>query len=528
MGLYVNPGNIGFKTIRAGKYVDKSDIIAVINNSLGTPDKLTCVSRPRRFGKSFAAQMLSAYYDCSCDSSELFDDLRISRSADYSKYLNQFNVVYLDIASLKTATQDYTNLVSFISGQVANELKELCPLLNHETPLISALTKAAEILQKQCIMIIDEWDAPIRETPELAEGYLEFLRSLFKNSAMTNKAFAAVYMTGILPIKKTKGQSAVSDFQEYSILDPGPFASATGFIEDEVRTLCIQNSLDFGEAQRWYDGYHVGKVESVYNPYSLMMSLKRGCFQSYWRKTSEAGVLQTYLDLNIDGLQDDIVRLMAGDELDVDTSGFKNDPALIADKNDALTLMTHLGYLTFKGHAADTGTVHIPNQEIQTEFEKMLHKASHPRLIELVQASDSLLHDTLALNEPAVASAIELVHDSNYAPNFYNNEQALHYTIKMAYITAVDQYARVEELPTGHGLADIVFIPLPHSALPALVIELKWNTNPNSAISQIRDNNYSLLPQDLCGEVLLVGVSYDTITKKHSCVIENANIPRRL
>lgn len=99
MGVYINPGNSGFAEINDSDYVDKTGLIELINQTVEKKNKLTCISRPRRFGKSYAAKMLTAYYDCSCDSHHLFDDKKISKTRDYQEYLNRYNVIYLDITS---------------------------------------------------------------------------------------------------------------------------------------------------------------------------------------------------------------------------------------------------------------------------------------------------------------------------------------------------------------------------------------------------------------------------------------------
>ena len=279
--------------------------------------------------------------------------------------------------------------------------------------------------------------------------------------------------------------------------------------------------------RRWYDGYELDEVKSVYNPFAVIRAVRSHRYGSHWRQTSAADMLLTYIDLDFEGLQDDVVRLMAGEELEVDTGSFKNDPALIDSRDEALTLMVHLGYLTFEEDFNGRGWVRIPNEEIRTEFEKVLRKATHPELVRLVRASDALLASARSLDGEAVAAGIARVHDSNYAPKYYNDEQALRHTVKMAYISAVDQYARVEELPTDHGLADLVYLPRRRSPLPAMVVELKWNREPAGAIRQMRDRSYEALPFVLVGEVLLVGISYDVRTKVHSCTIEWATIPER-
>jgi len=228
----------------------------------------------------------------------------------------------------------------------------------------------------------------------------------------------------------------------------------------------------------WYDGYTVGNLHSIYNPYSVMHAAVSGKYKPYWKKTSAAETLMTYIDK--EDLQDTVARLIAGESIVVNTESFQNDAITFTCRDDVLTLLTHLGYLTYEEEPDSydddtvTGRVRIPNEEVKSEFEQILRRAKHKSLIALVRKSDQLLRDTLEGKADAVAKAIADVHDSEYAPTYYSNEQSLRYVVKMAYISSVDQYAKVEELPTGHGIADVVFLPKRRSTLPAMIVELKW------------------------------------------------------
>lgn len=526
MGTYLNPGNIGFERIIMDNYVDKTGLIGILNGTIDTTKSLTCISRPRRFGKSYAAQMLCAYYDKTCDSHRLFDKYVISADKSYEKHLNRYDVIYLDMTQILGESGKNT-FVDFIKKKVTGELKEAYPGLKVDSAFSSTLINAVELTGNKFVAIIDEWDAPIREIPEVEKKYLDFLRALFKSSATTSRIFASAYMTGILPIKKGGSQSAISDFREYSVLMPGEFAEYVGFTQDEVFRLCEENGSSFGKMKKWYDGYTLGNRHSVYNPYSVMQALETGKFSSYWKKTSAAETLITYIDMDQDGLQEDIARLIAGESIEIDTDSFQNDVETFTCKDDVLTLLVHLGYLTYE-EVSDSyddgdetaGLVRIPNEEVRSEFEKIIRKSKHGDLIELVKKSDKLLKDTLEGNEGEVARAISDVHESGYAPTFYNNEQSLRYVIKMAYISCVDQYARIEELPSGHGIADVVFLPKRRSVLPAMLIELKWNKDELSALQQIKENNYPKVLKNYGGEIVLVGIDYNEKTKKHSCKIE--------
>ncbi len=522
MGNYLNPGNSGFEAIRKGPYVDKTGLISLINRTIGTKQNLTCISRPRRFGKSFAAQMLCSYYDKTCDSSALFDDLTIAKDPHYTRHLNQYDVIYLDMTGVigEASTAD---IIPYIKRNIIRELTMAYPELEAQESFTSTLIHAVALTGNRFVMIIDEWDAPIREfknNPLAKQNYLEFLRMLFKNSGAASQIFAAAYMTGILPIRKDSSQSAISDFREFSILDPGEYAVFTGFTEDEVRTLCDTYHMEFENAKKWYDGYSFDTVHSVYNPYSIMNAMLTGKFKSYWKKTSVSEALLTYIDMDEDGLQDEIARLISGEEIEIDTEGFENDFETFKSKDDVLTLMIHLGYLAYTEEEHGSGTVRIPNMEIRLEFNKILRKGTHTELLCLIRESDLLLAQTLQGDSDAVAQAVARIHDSNCAPQFYNNEQALRATVRYAYITCIDQYSKIEELPSGHGYADIVYIPKKRSSLPAMIIELKWNKTAEGAVAQIKNRNYPAVLQDLSTELLLVGLNYDEKTKLHSCVIE--------
>ena len=520
MGTYVNPGNKAFAELLNGNYQDKTGMIGLINDRINTPDRLICISRPRRFGKSYAAQMLCAYYDHTCKSDSLFDDKEIAKIKNYKKHLNKYNVVYLDMSNL-LGNVEPESLVPFIKESITSELLSEYPALKAGTTFDQTLINAVELGKPKFIMIIDEWDAPIRETPQITKEYLLFLRTLFKGSGTTSKIFAAAYMTGILPIKKDKGQSAVSDFREFTIIKPAMFAKYTGFTETEVRKICAEHDMDFEEARRWYDGYSFKGTESIYNPYSVMMAMTMGEYESYWKQTSAAENLITYINMNFDNLQSDILKLIAGEQIAVNTSRFKNDFTTFTSKDDVLTLLIHLGYLVYD---SKTKRARIPNEEVRFEFDDLLQNAQHTKLAKLVQDSEKLLKDTLSGNEEAVASAIVRVRDTNYAPMFYNNEQALRYVIKFAYIICVDYYLKVEELPTGHGIADVVFIPKRDTSLPAMIVELKWNKTAEGALKQIKENHYPELLSDYVGEMMLVGINYNEETKEHSCKIEKIRI----
>ena len=520
MGKYLNPGNSGFSNIVAGQYVDKTGLIKIINNSLNTSDKLTCVSRPRRFGKSFAAKMLSAYYDKSCDSHNLFDGFIISKDETYERNINRYNVINLDITEFISTNSDNDNIVDDIQFVLIKELKEVLPGIVEEQSLIDALLAFNSINGEKFIFIIDEWDALFREYPQnesLQKKYVNMLRGLFKNGSFTDKVIAGAYMTGILPIKKYGTQSAVSDFMGYTMTSPGIFAGYIGFTEEEVRDLCNKHSISFEEARRWYDGYHFQHVGSVYNPNSLMTAIKKHSFSNYWGKTESYESIIPYIGMNFDGLKQDIITLLGAGDVSTDIDSYQNDMTSINNKDDVMTLLVHLGYL---GYNSENNSVYIPNEEARRELLRAVKNSNRSEIVKLINKSDELLQHTLNGDENDVAEIISQIHETGVAPLFYNDEQSLRYVVRFAYISAVDSYVRIEELPSGHGYADVVYLPKRKTNKPALLVELKWDKPIEGAIDQIKRNNYpSLLKEYECG-IICVGVTYNTKTKEHLCVIE--------
>ncbi len=529
MGMYLNPGNSGFTGIRNDIYVDKSGLISLINETIETPRRLTCVSRPRRFGKSFAAKMLCAYYDKTCASSDLFDDLMIAVddtiNQTYREYLNRYDVIYLDMTNIvgKVNPQD---MISFIEQRVTEELLNTYPNLKQGSVFDETLLYATELTGNKFIMIIDEWDAPVRETPEIQKEYLWFLRTLFKGSSTTDKIFAAVYMTGILPVKKDGSQSAMSDFGEYTMIKPRKFGRYVGFTEEEVRKLCDDYDSDFGKMKSWYDGYLFRNVGSVYNPNSVMEAIRNEEFDSYWTQTSAAESLMGYISLDFDGLSKTVADLIGGEKIKVYTKGFSNDLVTFRNRDDVLTLLIHLGYLAYEDA---TERVYIPNEEIRMEFARTIREVNRSDTIRRVRESDQLIRDTIHGNADAVAAQIEKIH-AEEAPLHYNNEQALRSVMKRAYFSFGDEYIMFEELPAGEGYADIVYLPKKGSLLPALVIELKWNKTAEGAIRQIKDRHYPEVIRRYGGDILLVGINYDKDAsagiRKHTCLIEKYRIEK--
>lgn len=523
MGKFLKKGNDGFRAVRNGEYVDKSRLIEIVNATLNTERQFTCVSRARRFGKSIGAEMLYSYYDQWCADKELFSGLQIFSSPSFSRHFRRYPVLYLDMTDFVTRYNKYDDIVDHIQIDVIEELKEIYPEIQYKENgnLADALFAiASQAPQEKFIMIVDEWDAILREWPEgsgASDQYINLLRGLFKSSN-SKSTFAGVYMTGILPIKKYDTQSALNNFHEYSVVQPGPMADCFGFTSEEVRSLCAKHDMDYDMLAEWYDGYQIGADKEMFNPTSVMTALYNKYCDSYWANTGAYDTVATYIRMNFDGLRDDVVRLLANESCSVDTASFQNDLNVVRSKDDVLTSLIHLGYLSYD---RDSRTCRIPNREVATEFKNAI--VSEPGwdvIANAINQSERLLNETLEGNAAAVAAAIDKIHADNTSVLQYNDENSLACGLTIAYYTARRNYLLIRELPAGKGFADIVLLPRPACKQPALVLELKYDHSAETAIAQIHNNHYGDSLKDFIGEVVLVGINYNKKTKLHECKIE--------
>ena len=521
MGIYINRGNSEFRDIVAHEYVDKSSLIPFINATLNSENRYSCVTRCRRFGKSMAAKMLCAYYDKSCDSRALFAGLKVEQDKSFETFLNKYYVIYVDMTDFTTKYRGDKEIVKRIQDGIMNDVLEAFPdvKVKERDDLMDILYRISERTGERFVMIIDEWDAILREmgTDEnITTAYVDLLRRLFKGSG-SNIVFAGAYLTGILPIKKYNTESALNNFNEYSMIDPACLASCYGFTEEEVQTLAQRHHASMENLKMWYDGYTIGREKSIYNPYSVMKSLQRGVCRSYWTTTGAYDSVITYIQMNFDGLKDDIIRMLAGEHVYVDTTEFLNDMHIVRSKNDVLTVLIHLGYLAYDD---ETQECYIPNKEVSDEMNKAVKATSWEPLAKTIQNSKALLDATLSGDEQAVAQAIDLAHDEHTSILSYNDENSLACVLTVAYIWAKNEYIIHREYATGKGYADLVLIPRRNVAKPALVIELKFNHSANTAIDQIKRQDYPSKIAEYTGDILLVGINYDKETKQHSCEIE--------
>ena len=547
--MYINKGNNDFRDIVAHEYVDKSSLIPLINAMLNSENRYSCVTRCRRFGKSMAAKMLCAYYDKSCDSRELFRGLEAERDASFGTFLNKYYVISIDMTDFTTKYRGERNIVKLIQHEIMDEVLEIFPeiKLKERDDLMDILYRISESTGERFFMIIDEWDAILREmgTDEsVTTSYVDLLRRLFKGSG-SNTVFAGAYLTGILPIKKYNTESALNNFREYTMIRPGKMSEVLGFTHEEVEMLCKKHGMDMNEMENWYDGYRIGKASRMFNPYSVMRAINDEEYGSYWTTTGAYDSVNTYIQMNFDGLKDDIIRMLSGEHVYVNTLKFQNDMRVINGKNDVLTVLIHLGYLAYDGDAQDC---YIPNKEVADEFLNAVEDTSWERLVEALTASQNLLAATISGNSQAVAKGISQAHDEHTSILSYNDENSLACVLSVAYIWARNEYIIHREYATGKGYADLVMIPRRNVSKPALVIELtneredsgacsryperggsrqsqlKFNHSADTAIDQIKRKEYPAKIADYTGDILLVGINYDKESKQHTCKIESYTI----
>ena len=532
MGIYLNPGYENFRrTLAADIYVDKTMMIAETNRFIDKGNNYICISRPRRFGKTIAGNMLNAYYSKGCDARELFAPYKIAKDACFEEKLNRYNVIMIDMNSEYQNTRDKEQLLKRLTREIKKEMREQFPdvMLEEDDSLAQSILRVFDQTGETFIILIDEYDVLVREqVPQaLFDDFLSFLNGLFK-SATLRQAISLAYLTGILPVVRDKVQSKLNNFEEYTILNAGELAEYVGFTAEEVQELCKEYELDYEECRNWYDGYLLKRKKSdrkgatglfweVYNPESVVKSIQNESFGSYWGKTSSYEVISDHISRNFEGTKEDVIRMMAGESVSVDPDGYLNTMTDFRHRNDVFAYLIHVGYLAYN---AEERTCRIPNREVRGEWIRAIARLEDYRETDrIIEASKELLKETLAGNEEAVAKALDRSHIHVTSNRSYNNEDALQSAIYLAYIYALNKYTVVKEMTAGKGFSDVTYIPL-RAEDRAMIIELKKNDSAASAIDQIKEKQYYESLAHYQGDLLFVGISYDETDKTHSCKIE--------
>ena len=545
MGTYLNPGAAAFvEALNSEIFVDKTPMIQQLNAAVKTKQKYVSVSRPRRFGKTMAADMICAYYGRGADSRVLFQGSKLSAFKNWDRYYGYFDVIRVVMTDFCQRNRTVSASLEVLKRRILNELHRVYPEVQYEEEdLAYSLDQFYQSSKVQFVIVIDEWDAVFREYPEDREGqttYLNFLRDILKDKEYV----ALAYITGILPIKKYGKHSALNMFDEYSMIYPMQLARFAGFTEDEVAVLCKKYGRDFDSLKEWYDGYRVSDVVpadpdhrtlketgkspepgpiSLYSPLSVVKAIQTGIICNYWNNTETYEALERYISMNFDGLKESTAMLMNGGKCRIDISTYQNDMTTFHSRDDILTMLIHLGYLGFD---ASTQEVFIPNKEVLDVFRASTRKDSWQPVFRLLADSQRLLEATWAEDAQTVASILEETHLLSGADG-YHSEEGLRYAIQLAYYSAENYYMRFRELETGKGYADLVYIPRPEYAnKPALLIELKYGKPATTAIEQIHEREYPKGLEAYKGNLLLIGISYrrdrKPENKRHTCIIEHA------
>lgn len=520
MGIYLNPENDNFKeTLTRPIYIDKTEMISVINHFMATDNKYICISRPRRFGKTITGNMLSAYYSKGCDSRKIFEPYKIAAAKDFESNLNKFNVIKIDLNSEYQNCLNKDNLLMSLTNKIKEELSQTFSTItfSETDSLGECILKIYSQIKETFVIIIDEYDVLVREqiSEKLFTDYLSLLNGLFKSDTL-RPAISLAYLTGILPIARDKIQSKLNNFEEYTILDAVELAEYIGFTADEVKALCQQYNIDYNECKNWYDGYSQHGYE-IYNPESVVKAIQRKDFASYWGKTSTYEAIAERIRQNFEGTKEDVIKMLSGENIDVNVTRYMNTMNSFNTKSDVFTYLIHLGYLAYDRVKK---TCRIPNKEVRQEWFNAIEAEEEYKITnKIIQSSKELFQELLNGNEEAVATALDESHIHVTSNRSYNNEDALQSAIYLAFIYALNKYTCIREMTSGKGFADVVYIPLKDTD-PAIIIELKRNSCVESALTQIKEKQYFDPLKHYSGKLLFAGINYDEKTKKHVCRIE--------
>ncbi len=522
MAFYLNCKNDFLAYVEDDIFVDKSSLIAVLNNHVNKPSsKFFCVTRPRRFGKTMTLSMLNAYYSKGCDSRDMFDKLNISKDSSYLSQLNKHNVIWIDMASVYSKLTNKADFLESIRFKLFKDFSLAYPDIDiSEYSIGDAIIEINAITDDRFIFLIDEWDVIFREEPEskLCDDYIMFLRSLFK-SKDTASCLDLVYMTGILPIKRYSTESALNMFEEYNMIQPQELTEYIGFTQDEVKTLCEEYHADFKTMKKWYDGYHIAGTE-IYNPRSVVKALTSKTFGDYWTSTGALESVTHYMNYDHGVLKGTIAKMILGENVPVDVSYFSNDLTKINSTDAALTVLIHLGYLAYD---EENKSCYIPNYEIRLEFETALKELKWNETYDPISNSKKLYEETIKGNTAFIDETLDRNHKEFASMYNKNKEDVLSLVVHISYYSMIDDYFIRKEDTCTTGRADLTFSPRDESHIP-MIVELKADASPDDAIEQIRNRDYASLFRGYKGKILLLGICYDSKSLKHESRVEFVEI----
>ena len=551
MGNIINPDNYNsfinlVKFKESEIFVDKTEFIEKMSSKINTQNRFIAITRPRRFGKTVTAHMLSAYYSKGYAGQNIFDKLEIANKPSFEEHLNKYNVLYIDMNSIRDSYIAYTededlqvkgvsSIVDYLQYSVIEELKEDKEYANilsesrkvGKKNLSSALNEICNNTKEQFILIMDEWDLICREyrnEPELLEKFIEVMRGLFKSDG-GQACFALAYLTGILPIKKYNSQSALNCFDEYNMLAPGNYATYFGFTEEEVAQIVKSHDykVSHQDLKEWYEGYKIKGID-IYNPNSVCKAVSRNECISYWSGTSSNEEVINLINMNFDGIKDDIIHLIEGSIIQFSCTTFQNDMVSIKTKDDIFSLLVCLGYLGCVDDGGDYRLAYVPNKEIRTALSSIVKSQPWFNSIPIIERSQSLFEAITTLDANKIANIITEIHNSpNVSLLTYNREESMVFCLISGLMWQTErEYEVFRELQSGKGSADLIYVPKRNMHLPILLIEFKYGQSAEEAMNQIKEKEYfrRYIDGDYPNDVLLIGINYNPKTKDHKCQIE--------
>ena len=498
-------------------FVDKTELISKINTIINKKDRFLCITRPRRFGKTINAMMLESYYSKNANFKHIFDKLKISDSESYLTHLNKHNVVYLQLNELPDVSTNvtYDDFINRYKNILFEDIEELWPNIKFDKnkALSDVFNKISTEINEGFIFIIDEWDFIFNNnlfSKEDRNNFLYFLKDLLKDRPYVELC----YMTGVIPIAKYSTGSALNMFKEYTFLTDNIYYKYFGFTTEEVEYICNQqDKITMKDLKEWYDGYKIQSID-IYNPRSVICALSDGICQSYWTNTGPMDEIMYFINNNVTDVKKDIITMISGELVYIQLEGYGTENLSLETRDEILSAMVVYGLLTYHDE-----TLEIPNKELLLKFSRSLRDKNLQEISKLLSRSFDLLRATINQDTETMCEIIQYTHDIYTSIIKYNDENSLSCIITIAYISAIENYHIVREMPAGIGFADFIFFPKDKSK-PAFIIELKKNSTSEDALRQIFEKRYDLSLKDYTGLKLAIGISYDSNLKKHSISIQ--------
>lgn len=536
MGVYLNSetGYTLYKNEAKKPYfVDKSLLLEELFPLVEEGSNYVCITRPRRFGKTMAANMVAAFFSKTQDAADIFGNLKISKNEAYETYRNKYDIVHISFADISRQCTTYEQYITRIEKRLVKDLQRAYPKagLDQEESAVDALMELyAQDSAAQFLFILDEWDFPfhqsfVQEREKI--DYLAFLRSLLKDRPYVRLA----YMTGILPIAKYASGSELNMFMEYTLTSEKRFSEYFGFTEKEVDQLFERYETNTAKKRHvtreglreWYDGYHRQTGGRLYNPRSVVMALSNNNLGNYWTSAGPYDEIFYYIKNNVAAIRDDLALMVSGIPVSAKVREYAAVSMQLKTKDEIISAMAVYGFLSY-----EDGKVSVPNKELMDRFDDMLQKeASLGYVYRLAKESERMLRATLEGDTDMMSEILELVHDTEVPLLQYHHETELTAIVNLAYLAARDRYYVQREDQAGKGYVDFIFYPRTDMSADCIILELKVDHSPEEAVSQIRSRNYAQRFRGKLGEemkyhgrILAVGIGYDRKQKKHRCSIE--------